>query len=83
VDAETADVVGMSTEQLRDSFLIADIFGAGELRGVFTALDRLVVGGAMRLRPCNYRTTPRPGGLSFWNGASSARSTSVGRARSR
>jgi len=34
-----------------DSFLIADIFGAGELRGVFTALDRLVVAARCRLRP--------------------------------
>jgi 4-deoxy-L-threo-5-hexosulose-uronate ketol-isomerase len=45
------DVVLMDTEQLRDTFLIADIFGAGELRCVFTALDRLVVGGAMPLAP--------------------------------
>jgi 4-deoxy-L-threo-5-hexosulose-uronate ketol-isomerase len=45
------DVVSMNTEQLRDAFLIADVFGAGEVRGVFTALDRLVVGGAMPLQP--------------------------------
>ena len=45
------DVVLMNTEQLREAFLIADVFAAGELRGVFTALDRLVVGGAMPLQP--------------------------------
>jgi 4-deoxy-L-threo-5-hexosulose-uronate ketol-isomerase len=59
------DVVGMSTEQLRDSFLIADIFGAGEMRGVFTALDRLVVGGAMPLRPLELPNHPKTGRAFF------------------
>jgi 4-deoxy-L-threo-5-hexosulose-uronate ketol-isomerase len=59
------DVVGMSTEQLRDSFLIADIFGAGELRGVFTALDRLVVGGAMPLAPLELPNHPKTGRAFF------------------
>ncbi len=45
------DVVSMNTDQLRDAFLIADVFAAGEVRGIFTALDRLVVGGAMPLAP--------------------------------
>ncbi len=56
------DVVLMNTEQLRDAFLVPDVFGAGELRGVFTGLDRLVVGGAMPLQPLelpNHKKTGR------------------------
>jgi 4-deoxy-L-threo-5-hexosulose-uronate ketol-isomerase len=45
------DAVLMNTEQLRDTFLVADLFSAGDLRGVFTDLDRMVVGGAMPLKP--------------------------------
>jgi 4-deoxy-L-threo-5-hexosulose-uronate ketol-isomerase len=45
------DMVAMNTEELRETFLVEDIFAAGELRCVFTALDRLVVGGAMPLTP--------------------------------
>jgi 4-deoxy-L-threo-5-hexosulose-uronate ketol-isomerase len=41
------DVAGMSTQELRDTFHIANLFAPGELRGRFTDLDRLVVGGAM------------------------------------
>jgi 4-deoxy-L-threo-5-hexosulose-uronate ketol-isomerase len=41
------DVVGMSTQQLRDTFLISNLFAPGELRGYFTDLDRLVVCSAM------------------------------------
>ena len=39
------DMTGMSTQQLRDTFLISNLFAPGELRGHFTDLDRLVVGG--------------------------------------
>jgi 4-deoxy-L-threo-5-hexosulose-uronate ketol-isomerase len=45
------DMVLMNTEQLRDTFLIEKVFAAGELRCVFTDLDRLVVGGVMPLAP--------------------------------
>jgi len=59
-------VVGMSTEQLRDSFLIADIFWRWRACAAYSpAPDRLVVGGAMRLRPCNYRTTQDRAGFLF------------------
>lgn len=41
------DVVGMSTQEVRDTFLISDLFVPGNLTGTFTDLDRLVVGGVM------------------------------------
>ena len=41
------DVAGMSTQELRDAFQITSLFAPGELRGHFTDLDRLVVGGVM------------------------------------
>jgi 4-deoxy-L-threo-5-hexosulose-uronate ketol-isomerase len=41
------DVAGMTTQELRDTFLVSHLFVPGELRGQFTDLDRLVVGGAM------------------------------------
>jgi 4-deoxy-L-threo-5-hexosulose-uronate ketol-isomerase len=39
------DVALMTTQQLRETFLVTDLFAADEVRGVFTDLDRLVVGG--------------------------------------
>jgi 4-deoxy-L-threo-5-hexosulose-uronate ketol-isomerase len=41
------DLIGMSTQQLRDTFHIANLFVPGEITGHFTDLDRLVVGGVM------------------------------------
>ena len=41
----------MSTQVLRDTFLINNIFVPGKITGTFTDLDRLVVGGAMPLTP--------------------------------
>src|SRR6187399_2873432 len=41
------DVVGMSTEEMRETFLIGSLFAPGKLTGTFTDLDRLVVGGVM------------------------------------
>ncbi len=41
------DIVGMSTQELRDTFQISRLFVPGEITGHFTDLDRLVVGGAM------------------------------------
>jgi len=41
------DVIGMSTQELRDTFQISDLFSPGELVAHFTDLDRLVVGGVM------------------------------------
>lgn len=41
------DVAGMSTQELRDTFHIANLFTPGQLNATFTDLDRLVVGGVM------------------------------------
>ena len=41
------DIIGMSTQALRDTFQIAKLFVPGEITGHFTDLDRLVVGGVM------------------------------------
>jgi 4-deoxy-L-threo-5-hexosulose-uronate ketol-isomerase len=41
------DVVGMSTQELRDTFQITNLFVPGKITGHFTDLDRLVVGGVM------------------------------------
>jgi 4-deoxy-L-threo-5-hexosulose-uronate ketol-isomerase len=41
------DVAGMTTQELRDTFLITNLFAPGQLTGTFTDLDRLVVGGIM------------------------------------
>jgi 4-deoxy-L-threo-5-hexosulose-uronate ketol-isomerase len=43
------DVTGLSTQQLRDTFHIGNLFVPGEITGHFTDLDRLVVGGVMPL----------------------------------
>jgi 4-deoxy-L-threo-5-hexosulose-uronate ketol-isomerase len=41
------DVAGMTTQELRDTFLITSLFAPGQLTGTFTDLDRLVAGGIM------------------------------------
>lgn len=41
------DVIGMSTRELRDTFLISKIFAPGEIVGHFTDLNRLFVAGVM------------------------------------
>ena len=41
------DMGGMSTQQLRETFLIERLFSPGNITGTFTDLDRLVVGGVM------------------------------------
>jgi 4-deoxy-L-threo-5-hexosulose-uronate ketol-isomerase len=56
------DVVGMSTQELRDTFHINNLFVPGKLTGTFTDLDRLVVGGVMPLTPVelpNHKETGR------------------------
>lgn len=40
-------IIGMSTQDLRDTFQICDLFVSGQLVAHFTDLDRLVVGGVM------------------------------------
>jgi 4-deoxy-L-threo-5-hexosulose-uronate ketol-isomerase len=41
------DLIGMSTQKLRETFQITNLFVPGTINGYFTDLDRLVVGGAM------------------------------------
>jgi 4-deoxy-L-threo-5-hexosulose-uronate ketol-isomerase len=41
------DIAGMDTPQLRENFLVSNLFVPGQLNARFTDLDRLVVGGAM------------------------------------
>ena len=41
------DLVAMSTQELRDTFHLANLFTPGQLNATFTDLDRLVVGGVM------------------------------------
>lgn len=41
------ELAHLSTQELREAFLIESIFSPGNLTGIFTDLDRLVVGGAM------------------------------------
>jgi 4-deoxy-L-threo-5-hexosulose-uronate ketol-isomerase len=56
------DVAHLNTQQLRDTFLVTDLFVPGELRGVFTDMDRFVVGGAVPIQPVtleNHKETGR------------------------
>jgi len=41
------DLIGMSTQELRDTFQISNLFVPGQLTGQFTDLDRLFVAGVM------------------------------------
>jgi 4-deoxy-L-threo-5-hexosulose-uronate ketol-isomerase len=43
------EVARMTTDELRESFLVPTIYQPGAFRGLFTDLDRLVVAGAMPL----------------------------------
>ncbi len=57
-----SDTAALNTQQLRDTFLVTHLFAPGELHGVFTDLDRLVVGGVMPLKPMelpNHKETGR------------------------
>lgn len=42
-----AQIPGMTTAQLRDTFLIDDVFAPGEIRLTYTHHDRIVLGGAV------------------------------------
>jgi 4-deoxy-L-threo-5-hexosulose-uronate ketol-isomerase len=44
------DVALMTTRELRETFLVTELFAPGELRGVFTDLDRLAVGGVIPVK---------------------------------
>jgi 4-deoxy-L-threo-5-hexosulose-uronate ketol-isomerase len=56
------DVQRLNTQELRDTFHITNLFKPGELHGVFTDIDRLVVGGVMPVKPVelpNHKETGR------------------------
>lgn len=56
------DVGTLTTQKLRDAFTVTNLFSPGELHGLFTDLDRLVVGGVIPLKPIelpNHRETGR------------------------
>jgi 4-deoxy-L-threo-5-hexosulose-uronate ketol-isomerase len=56
------DVQRLNTQELRDLFHITNLFAPGGLRGTFTDLDRLVVGGIVPIRPVelpNHKETGR------------------------
>ena len=38
---------GMGTDELRENFLVDDLFAAGRIRWIYTHYDRMVVGGAV------------------------------------
>lgn len=41
-----AQIPGMTTQQLRDSYLVPEVFAPGEIRLTYTHHDRIVLGGA-------------------------------------
>ncbi|HVU08777.1 MAG TPA: 5-dehydro-4-deoxy-D-glucuronate isomerase [Verrucomicrobiae bacterium] len=57
------DVARMNTTELRDAFLVSNLFTPDQINGTFTDLDRLVVGGAMPVTKTielqNHRETGR------------------------
>ncbi|HVU27267.1 MAG TPA: 5-dehydro-4-deoxy-D-glucuronate isomerase [Verrucomicrobiae bacterium] len=57
------DVARMNTTELRDAFLVSNLFAPDQINGAFTDLDRLVVGGAMPVAKTielpNHRETGR------------------------
>ena len=59
------DVVRLTTLELREIFLITNLFTAGQISGVFTDLDRLVVGGIMPLRPIELPNHKETGATHF------------------
>jgi 4-deoxy-L-threo-5-hexosulose-uronate ketol-isomerase len=59
------DVAAMSTQELRDTFQITSLFAPGELRGMFTDLDRLMVGGVTPLKPVELPNHKETGRVSF------------------
>ncbi len=44
-----ADIPAMDTDRLRAEFLVGDLFAPGEIRFVYTHVDRMILGGAVPL----------------------------------
>jgi len=56
------DVARMTTQELRDTFVVGKLFEPGQINGTFTDLDRLVTGGIMPTKPVelpNHKETGR------------------------
>jgi len=47
--ASPADISSMDTDRLRGEFLVEDLFAEGEIRFVYTHVDRMILGGAVPL----------------------------------
>jgi 4-deoxy-L-threo-5-hexosulose-uronate ketol-isomerase len=45
-----SEIARMTTDELRDTFLVSGLYAPGEVHGLFTDLDRLVVGGIVPAR---------------------------------
>ncbi|MFD1795581.1 5-dehydro-4-deoxy-D-glucuronate isomerase [Paracoccus aurantiacus] len=45
--ASPGDISGMNTDRLRAEFMVEDLFSRGEIRFVYTHLDRMILGGAV------------------------------------
>jgi len=59
------DVARMTTQEVRDTFLVTKLFEAGQVNGTFTDLDRLVVGGIMPTKPLELPNHKETGRASF------------------
>lgn len=49
--ASPRDVKNYTTERLREEFLIQDLFVPGEVKLIYSHIDRIIVGGVMPLEP--------------------------------
>jgi 4-deoxy-L-threo-5-hexosulose-uronate ketol-isomerase len=59
------DVARLTTTEIRETFLVANLFTEGQINGVFTDLDRLVVGGIMPLQPTELPNHKETGAAHF------------------
>src|SRR6185369_17236347 len=59
------DVARMTTQEVRDTFLVTKLFEPGQVNGTFTDLDRLVVGGIMPTKPLELPNHKETGRVSF------------------
>ena len=59
------EMLSFSTRQLRETFHLANIFAPDEVRGTFTDLDRLVVGGVQPVQPVELPNHKETGGAFF------------------
>lgn len=77
------DVARMTTQEVRDTFHIGNLFSPGKLQGHFTELDRLVVGGVMPAeKPVELPNHKETGRAFFLERRNWAQSTLVDREKS-